>query len=59
MVKSRAVGNDELQESVDGYEGTQEQLPQMQVGKMYWKPPLRNEIEDYCLLMAGYFRNYV
>lgn len=40
------------------YRGTQEQLPQMQVGKMDWKAPLRSEIEDYCSLMAGYFRSY-
>lgn len=39
--------------------GTLEQLPQMQAGKMDWKLLLRNEIEDYCSLMARYFRNYV
>lgn len=38
--------------------GTQKQLPQMLAGKMDWKPPVRDEIEDYCSLMAGYFRIY-
>lgn len=39
-------------------EGTQEQLPQLQVGKMDWKPSVRDEIEDYCSFMAGFFRIY-
>lgn len=38
--------------------GTQKQLPQMLAGKMDWKPPVRDEIEDYCSLMTGYFRIY-